>query len=183
MDGADLLSFLCAAVAALGNAVANVMQRRASLEQDPGHEFGVRVLARLIRRKTWLLGFSGMVASFVLQAVALSLGQLSAVEPIITLEVPLTMLVAGHVFAAPLGRLEWSAIFAMTAGMIALVASLESRSPATSRTSATSPTSLRERRRPRRSVPSSWPASGADGPGEPPASARPRAPASASPRR
>ena len=125
MDGADLLSFLCAAVAALGNAVANVMQRRASLEQDPGSEFGARMLGRLIRRRTWLLGFSGMVASFVLQAFALSLGQLSAVEPIITLEVPLTLLVAGHVFAAPLGRLEWSAIFAMTAGMIALVASLD----------------------------------------------------------
>ena len=41
-----------------------------------------------------------MVVSFVLQAVALSLGQLSAVEPIITLEVPLTLLVAGHVFGA-----------------------------------------------------------------------------------
>lgn len=124
MDGSDLLSFLCAAVAALGNAVANVMQRQASMEQDPDREFGVRILGRLIRRKTWLLGFGGMVASFLLQAVALDLGQLSAVEPIITLEVPLTLLVAGHVFGTALGRLEWSAIFAMTAGMIALVASL-----------------------------------------------------------
>lgn len=125
MDGTELLSFLCAAVAALGNAVANVMQRRASLEQDPESQFGVQTLAALVRRRTWLIGFSGMVMSFLLQAIALDLGQLSAVEPIITLEVPLTMLVAGHVFGTPLGRLEWSAIFAMTAGMIAFVASLD----------------------------------------------------------
>ena len=44
-----------------------------------------------------------MVVSFVLQAVALGLGQLSAVEPIITLEVPLTLLVASHVFRRPAG--------------------------------------------------------------------------------
>jgi drug/metabolite transporter (DMT)-like permease len=125
VNHAAVLSFMCAAIAALGNAVANVMQRQASLEQDPEREFGLGILAKLVRRKTWLLGFSGMVVSFLLQAVALSLGQLSAVEPIITLEVPLTLLVAGHVFGTALGRLEWSAIFAMTAGMIAFVASLD----------------------------------------------------------
>lgn len=125
MTFGDLLSFLCAAVAAFGNAVANVLQRKASLEQDPDREFGIRVLRALIRRKTWLLGFLGMVVSFVLQAVALGLGQLSAVEPIITLEVPLTMIVAGRVFGARLGRTEWMAILAMTGGMIALVGSLD----------------------------------------------------------
>jgi drug/metabolite transporter (DMT)-like permease len=123
----DLLSFLCAGVAAFGNAVANVMQRKASLEQDPGRPFSGRLLLELVRTPTWILGFSGMVASFLLQAVALGLGQLSAVEPIITLEVPLTLLVAGRVFGQRLGRSEWVAILLMTGGMIALVASLDPR--------------------------------------------------------
>jgi drug/metabolite transporter (DMT)-like permease len=128
VGAADLLSFLCAAVAAFGNALANVMQRKASLEsaaQDSVSSFGIHVLRGLIRRRTWLLGFLGMVGSFVLQAVALSFGQLSAVEPIITLEVPLTLLVAGRVFGARLGRSEWVAILAMTGGMVALVGSLD----------------------------------------------------------
>src|SRR5699024_8547419 len=56
--------------------------------------------------------------------VALGLGQLSAIEPIITLEVPLTLLVAGRVFHGSLGRAEWGGIFLMTFGMIALVAIL-----------------------------------------------------------
>lgn len=125
MGADDLLSYLCAALAAFGNATANVKLRQASLAQEPDREFGLHVLAGLVRRKAWLIGFAGMVASFILQAVALGLGQLSAVEPIITLEVPLTLLVATRVFNAPLGRLEWSAILLMTGGMIALVASLD----------------------------------------------------------
>ena len=125
MDVIALLCYLCAAVAALGNATANVMQRKADLEQnDEGGSFGVHVMRRLVRNPTWVLGFSGMVVSFVLQAVALGLGPLSVVEPIITLEVPLTLLVAGHVFGARLSRTEWLAIGAMTAGMITLIASL-----------------------------------------------------------
>jgi drug/metabolite transporter (DMT)-like permease len=123
----ELLSFLCAGVAAMGNAVANVMQRKASLEQPAGRPFGLRLLLDLIREPTWLIGFGGLVSSFVLQAVALGLGQLSAVEPVITLEVPLTLLVASRVFKARLGRSEWAAILSMTAGMIGLIAILNPR--------------------------------------------------------
>jgi drug/metabolite transporter (DMT)-like permease len=122
-----MLSFLCAGAAAFGNAVANVMQRKASLQQDPDRGFSGRLLLELVRTPTWIIGFSGMVASFLLQAVALGLGQLSAVEPIITLEVPLTLLVAGRVFGQRLGRAEWTSILLMTGGMIALVASLDPR--------------------------------------------------------
>lgn len=120
----ELIGFGCAAVASFGNALANVMQRKASLEQPPGRPFGIRLLLDLVRQPTWLIGFSGLVGSFVLQAVALGLGQLSAIEPIITLEVPLTLLLASRVFKAPLGRIEWTGILVMTAGMILLVTML-----------------------------------------------------------
>lgn len=125
MTAGDLLSYLCAAIAAFGNAVANVMQRKASLQTRADSRFGSKVLLALVRDPTWVIGFSGMVGSFVLQAVALGLGELSAVEPIITLEVPLTLLVASYVFATKLGRQEWTSILVMTAGMIALVAALD----------------------------------------------------------
>lgn len=121
MGWSAALSFFFAALAACGNALANVMQRKASLEGRSRDGFGPTVLWDLMRRTTWLLGFGGMVASFVLQAVALSLGQLSAVEPIITLEVPLTLLVASHVFRVAVGRAEWIGIWTMTIGMIVLV--------------------------------------------------------------
>ncbi len=125
MTGAEWLSFPCAGVAAMGNALANVMQRKASIEQPAGQRFGLRLLRDLVTTPTWLLGFGGLVASFVLQAVALGLGPLAAVEPIITLEVPLTLLVASMVFHARLGRREWTGILIMTFGMIALIAILD----------------------------------------------------------
>jgi hypothetical protein len=122
----DVLCWLCAAIAALGNATANVMQRKADLDQrDEDSPFGLDVLRRLVHNPTWVLGITGMVVSFGLQATALALGPLSVVEPIITLEVPLTLLLAGHVFGARLARGEWLAIASMTGGMIALVASLD----------------------------------------------------------
>jgi drug/metabolite transporter (DMT)-like permease len=122
-----MLSFLCALLAAMGNAVSNVMQRKASLEDPEPRAFSPAVLWDLVRRSTWLLGFSGMVASFVLQAVALGLGELSAVETIITLEVPLTLLVASKVFSNRLGRAEWSGVIVMTGSMIVLLAVLNPR--------------------------------------------------------
>ncbi len=126
MGAADLLSYLLAAIAAFGNALANVMQRKASLQQ-PDAPFDGRFLLGLVRNPTWILGFGGMVASFAFQAVALGLGELSAVEPIITLEVPLTLLVAARVFHGRLTRTEWTAILVMTGGMIALVTALDPR--------------------------------------------------------
>ena len=121
MNASDLLSYLLAALAATGNALANVMQRKSSLEQDADRSFGARLLWDLVRSPTWIVGFLGLVGSFVLQAVALGFGQLSAVEPIITLEVPLTLLVAARVFGSRLHRTEWTGILLMTAGMIAVV--------------------------------------------------------------
>lgn len=124
IDTGQLLSYVCAALAALGNAVGNVLQRKASLEESPDRPFGRGFLLDVIRRPVWVLGFSGLVASFILQAVALGLGELSAVEPIITLEVPLTVLVASRAFGGRIGRAEWTSIFVMTAGMITLIAAL-----------------------------------------------------------
>jgi drug/metabolite transporter (DMT)-like permease len=124
VTGPELLSYLCAGAAAFGNALANVMQRKASLEQPPDRPFGPALLWDLVRDSTWLIGFAGLIGSFALQAVALGIGPLSGVETIITLEVPLTLLAASRVFKQPLVSGEWTGILLMTAGGIALVAIL-----------------------------------------------------------
>ena len=58
----DLFSYLLAAIAAFGNALANVMQRKASMQKAPGTEFDRKFLLGLTRNPTWIIGFSGMVA-------------------------------------------------------------------------------------------------------------------------
>src|ERR1700712_1632118 len=113
MSAADLFSYLLAAIAALGNAVANVTQRKASLQQPDAASFNLRYLIGLVQDRTWLLGFGGMVVAFGFQAWALGVGQLSAVEPVITLEVPLTLLMANRVLGSQLRRQDWTSILVM----------------------------------------------------------------------
>jgi drug/metabolite transporter (DMT)-like permease len=125
VTSADLISYLLAAIAASGNALANVMQRKASLQQPPDTAFSIDFLRGLLRDPTWILGFGGMVVAFVFQAIALGVGQLSAVEPVFTLEVPLTLLIASRVLGAPVARQEWASIVVLTVGMITLVAALD----------------------------------------------------------
>lgn len=121
------VSIVLAMLAACGNAIGNVLQRVASLEQPAGEPFGARLLLRLVRSRTWIAGFSALVTSFLLQAVALGRGELSVVEPIIALELPLTLFVASYAFPGRLGRYEWANIFTMTAGLAVLVAALAPR--------------------------------------------------------
>ena len=77
------LSIVLALLAGAGNAGANVLQRKASLLQAAQEPFSLRVLLDLVRRPVWIGGFAAMVASFVLQALALSIGELSVVEPFV----------------------------------------------------------------------------------------------------
>jgi hypothetical protein len=121
--GNEALSFGAVVLACAGNATANVLQRKASLDL-PEQRFGPRLLLALLRSPVWLIAFASLVASFLLQAVALRFGALSAVEPIITLEVPLTLLLASRLFPGRLSRGDWASILVMTAGMAALVGAL-----------------------------------------------------------
>lgn len=118
-----VVSLVLAALAATGNAAAAVLQRKAALEEQD-REFGRGVLGRLVRKPVWIIGILAMVAAFVLHATALNLGELSAVEPIIALELPLSLLFASWVFSSGLGRLEWASTITMTGGVIVVLTAL-----------------------------------------------------------
>src|SRR5262249_15309144 len=105
-----------------------VLNRRASREVPADLAFKFRLFADLFHRRAWLAAASLMVTSFVLAAAALATGQLAAVQLIVILELPLT-LIGGTAFLG--GRLpgrDWAAIAAMTAGVIGLLALLDPRS-------------------------------------------------------
>lgn len=127
VTGSTALSIGLALLAGAGNAAGNVLQRKASLDQGSEEPFSLRLLLDLVRRPVWVAGFSALVASFLLQAVALSVGELSIVEPIVAMELPLTLVLASVVFSARLGAREWSNFVLMTAGLVVLVAALSPR--------------------------------------------------------
>lgn len=122
-----IVSYIVAVLAAASNAASNVLQRKANRDKPPELSLSPRLILELSRDKVWLAGFATVVASFVLTAVALSGGQLAAVQPIIVLELPMTLVAAARVFRSSLHRRDWAAAGAMTLGVVGLIAFLSPR--------------------------------------------------------
>jgi drug/metabolite transporter (DMT)-like permease len=70
-----------------------------------------------VRRGVWLLGFALMIVSFVLQAIALHIGRLSQVQPILTTELVFLAAILAIWFRFRIGRREWMGAIAVTAGL------------------------------------------------------------------
>ncbi|MET9604881.1 DMT family transporter [Streptomyces sp. NPDC006512] len=126
-----VLPVLFALFAALSNALATVLQRRAALTvpQSDGFRFGL--VLDLLRRPLWIGGILAVIAAGVGQAVALATGALALVQPLFVLELPLALLIASLVARSRLPGATWLAVAAVVAGLgIVLVAA----SPAGNRT-------------------------------------------------
>jgi drug/metabolite transporter (DMT)-like permease len=72
-----------------------------------------------------LLGGVAMIVSFLLQAAALNLGTLSAVEPVLVLELPMTFILAAIVFSQRLPRRDWVCSALMAGGLALFIAVLD----------------------------------------------------------
>jgi drug/metabolite transporter (DMT)-like permease len=88
---------LLALAAALLFALGSVLQQKAGLDEpESTRGSGSGLLLRMARRPVWLAGIAADALGFVGQAVALTIGRLAVVQPV---------LVASVVFALPLGAL------------------------------------------------------------------------------
>lgn len=126
-----VLPVLLALFAALSNALATVLQRRASLTvpQSKGFRFGLVI--DLLRRPLWLAGILAVIAAGVGQAAALATGALALVQPLFVLELPLALLIASLFVRRRLPRAQWLAVAGVVAGLgVAMAAA----SPAGNRT-------------------------------------------------
>ncbi len=115
--------YLFAVASALTSAMGGVLQRLGveSVPADQAMRLGL--LTQAIRRGVWVLGFGLLLATFVLQAMALRFGQLSVVQPILTLDL---LFVIGILSVFFHHRLTWrelagaGAVVAGLAGFLAL---------------------------------------------------------------
>lgn len=105
-----VLSLLSALLFALGT----VLQQKASLDAPAAAQgASSRLLLRMARRPTWLAGIAADALGFAAQAVALTVGRIAVVQP---------LLVTTLVFALPLGaRLTHQHVSRRDAGAAALV--------------------------------------------------------------
>ncbi|MFD7029229.1 DMT family transporter [Streptomyces sp. NPDC059917] len=117
------LPVLFALFAALSNALATVLQRRAALvvPQSDGFRFGL--VLDLLRQPLWIGGILAVIAAGVGQAAALSLGALALVQPLFVLELPFALLIASLVGRARLPGALWLAVAGVVVGLgVVLVA-------------------------------------------------------------
>ena len=109
------LAVLCAVVAATSYGISNVLQQHEAEQIDSSETLKLGLLARLFRRPRWVVGISADVGGYVFEALAIGLGTLVVVEPIMA-----TSLLASLFFGAVINhrvitRSDWvaAAVFAV----------------------------------------------------------------------
>jgi drug/metabolite transporter (DMT)-like permease len=116
-----MLSYLLAVLAACANATSSVLQRKANRRVPRRQNLSWRLIWSLLHQPVWFGGIAAICAGFLLQATALGEGQLSLVEPILVLELPLTLILASWAFGQRMHRREWASAVTMAAGLGALL--------------------------------------------------------------
>jgi drug/metabolite transporter (DMT)-like permease len=116
-----MLTYLLAILAACANATSSVLQRKANLEVPRSENLTLRLIWSLMHEPVWFGGILAIIAGFLLQASALSSGQLATVEPILVAELPFTLILAAWVFRHRMGPSEWLPSLAMTVGLVGLL--------------------------------------------------------------
>ncbi|WP_405453082.1 DMT family transporter [Streptomyces achromogenes] len=115
------VTVLLALLAALANASASVLQRRAAVQEtDRGGGSGPGILRRipqLLRRRSWRAGTAMLVLSGLLQAGALATGSLSLVQPLLAAELLFTLAVGSVVFRRRPDARTWLAFVALAGGL------------------------------------------------------------------
>jgi len=95
--------YVLAVAAAFANALTSILQRIGVEDAPADATLHLSLLTHALKRGVWLLGFAFMVGSFVCQAVALHLGDLSQVQPILTTELLILVLLLATWFRYPIG--------------------------------------------------------------------------------
>ncbi|WP_229858114.1 DMT family transporter, partial [Streptomyces anandii] len=114
------LTVVLALLAALSNASASVLQRRAATDESgggSGARQALRWLGRVLRRPHWLAGAGLLGLSTGLQAAALAVGSLSLVQPLLASELLFTLAVGSVVFHSRPDRRTWLAFAALAFGL------------------------------------------------------------------
>ena len=112
---------LWALLAACANALSSILERRAARDAPLEDALSWRLVADLARRPAWFGGIAALTLGFGLQALALHGGQISTVEPILIVELPITLLAGAAVFKVRLSFRDLAAALTMSAGLALLL--------------------------------------------------------------
>ena len=112
---------LFALLAALSNAVNEATQHVASIAA-PSRSSGWQLVVYLFRNPLWLLGWAALIAAFVFQALALSEGQISVVQPLLATELVFMLLLRRVWIHQSIRPITWAAATLTCMGLTVFIA-------------------------------------------------------------
>ncbi len=108
---------IVALAAAATFAVSAVLQQRAARALPASESLTFRLFADLVRQPLWLAGTGSLILGYLLQALALSLGDVSYVAPLIVTELIFAVPLAARSENRRPGRREWLGAACLVAGV------------------------------------------------------------------
>jgi drug/metabolite transporter (DMT)-like permease len=103
-------------------ATASVAQRRAAASAPEKLSFNIHLVGYLLRRPVWFLGIASMILGFVFQILALRVGTLSVVQPLIATELVVVFGVIAIHDPSRVQLRDWFSAVGMVVGLGAFLA-------------------------------------------------------------
>lgn len=117
---------LLALLSACATAVNLVLQRDSSRVAPPAAQ-GWRLAGYLVRQPRWLLGQAVWLVAFVLQALALHLGRLSVVQPVLVTQLVFTLVIRRYASRWPVRAAAWGSAALLCASLVVFLVAAEPR--------------------------------------------------------
>ena len=111
-----------ALMASAFTATASVAQRRAAASAPEKLSLNIRLVGYLVRRPVWFVGIASMILGFVFQILALRVGTLSVVQPLIATELVIVFGVIAIHDPRRVHLRDWFAAVGMVVGLGAFLA-------------------------------------------------------------
>lgn len=102
-------------------AAAGVLQQRAAARTPLSRGLSPRLLLTLLHERMWLGGIALAMASYGLQALALSQAPLAIVQPLLVSELIFAIPISARLYGHPLRAREWIGILTVSVGLAATV--------------------------------------------------------------
>jgi drug/metabolite transporter (DMT)-like permease len=114
-------AIVLALAAALLYAVSAVLQQKAAADAPQSKAMRPSLMFHLLRQPRWLLGYAADWTAFGCEAVALGLGSLIVVQPVLSTGLLFALLIDARWFHRPMTRIDWLAAGALTFGLVAFI--------------------------------------------------------------
>ena len=114
------MDVVLALVAAFFFALGLVLQEKAASAQ-PASTVGAGFLVRLVQNPVWLLGAASQMLGFVAQAIALGIGRMVIVQPLLVATIVFSLPIARVVTKRQIRSVEWIGALIVAGGLAALL--------------------------------------------------------------